>query len=1269
MTASDEAIGGGGSSSARTTAVPDHFDPEEIEDPSNPYPRPLFLVPLPPLARKKNNGNFDILAYGGDDGKVYLLDGEKKPRAIRKYDDEVKAIAVSPDGLRVSIGFDDGSTKIYAYDENEGDDEGEAAHHPFIPPKSLLANPTSEDGDDDDDEGFLSQAAGGLSQDEDGSGVVEFDGPRMDAAIRQMAFDPRCGGKGKPYHLAIVSESGNQPLAIVDAKDELSAKEVYLDEKSMEEHDMGGVRSVSYSAAGGNVLLATLGMDGKLVAWDVSSNDPLFWDTCHKDYSPVVPRADGGMAGDAGDKGCRVIWDTAAGTKDDGDSEAVLFLPGQTDVQYRLCPLSKMKGRSIEALTTEECKGHLKGPSKFVVDARGNGHNDTIVAMAVCPNHKSEDNGNRIATGGRDGKLLLWDLDLDEGTGEAREIALERRANTLGVPPVTSIVWRREEELHVAFANGTVMTLPVPEVGPKSKDSDEVMEEASEEMDDESVDGLATQPADKDAEESEKVALKKSKTAPIDEDTDYEFAAPADSTTSPRKGKSSKKNEASKFIDDEAEAGDEEDDDLQYDSPVKLATKSAASDKEDDDDGDIQYDDAIKPSDKDEVAQSKENDAQAQENDGAVEDDVEFDGHGDPIPPATLAPDYRHDLPPLQPAFAPSSTPLGEPRRILCWNHVGVVTLRSDDDEGADSNLNLVDIAFHETAGLVGGRRPVTLTDNVGYIVGTVGDEGAMFASDLLEDPADSDDEDDVDDEGGLDAVVIRAIRRDRRRRRKGTTGAGGSRVHFHRFETFGRMADKDWSAGLPDGERALGCATGSGWGAVITSRRFLRLFTISGIQGPVHWIPGEPVTVVGRDRFVAVFYHRAATPTRDGTQLMGYSIVDGITGAPVVTGEVSALSPGASLSWAGFTDKCALSVMDSDGMLSMLARYGGPAASSNTGNWMPMLDTVGLKKSVTDVFWPVEVYGGKLVCVALRGGKDHPDATRRPVTTTLNLRIPLAMSLTGKSGPLEEGSVRATFALHQEKVLDNYLVSQGEANEDEIEEEYAQKCNQVDKVTLKLFGSVVQSGKVERGYDLVQRLHSEKSYDIAIQMADRIGHRKLSDRIDELRLRKFPPIDEEEEEEAFDDDAASFDSGVRRGGRSDSFDEDEPVIATRQQRMERMARGISPERGRGVSTSRQGHVHEHDDLPEGGYSTTEEESPPRESLKRKLEEDNNLAGRSSQSSSKKRINPFAKKKMESPAKGIMKVPHGSPTKLSLSRASTFSAKSRQKQRCGKQIV
>ena len=58
----------------------------------------------------------DVLANSGDDGIISLLPrGEKGGLtivALRRYDDKVRALVVSPDGLRVAVGFDDGSTKV-----------------------------------------------------------------------------------------------------------------------------------------------------------------------------------------------------------------------------------------------------------------------------------------------------------------------------------------------------------------------------------------------------------------------------------------------------------------------------------------------------------------------------------------------------------------------------------------------------------------------------------------------------------------------------------------------------------------------------------------------------------------------------------------------------------------------------------------------------------------------------------------------------------------------------------------------------------------------------------------------------------------------------------------------------------------------------------------------------------------------------------------------------------------------------------------------------
>jgi hypothetical protein len=58
------------------------------------------------------------------------------------------------------------------------------------------------------------------------------------------------------------------------------------------------------------------------------------------------------------------------------------------------------------------------------------------------------------------------------------------------------------------------------------------------------------------------------------------------------------------------------------------------------------------------------------------------------------------------------------------------------------------------------------------------------------------------------------------------------------------------------------------------------------------------------------------------------------------------------------------------------------------------------------------------------------------------------------------------------------------------------------DKVTLKLFAATVDDGKLEAALELVNRLHLEKSYDLAIRLADR--HDKLADMIEDAKERKF---------------------------------------------------------------------------------------------------------------------------------------------------------------------
>jgi chromosome transmission fidelity protein 4 len=177
-------------------------------------------------------------------------------------------------------------------------------------------------------------------------------------------------------------------------------------------------------------------------------------------------------------------------------------------------------------------------------------------------------------------------------------------------------------------------------------------------------------------------------------------------------------------------------------------------------------------------------------------------------------------------------------------------------------------------------------------------------------------------------------------------------------------------------------------------SRRFLRIFSSGGNQGQVVWLKGEPVTMAGRGRFAAVFYHEG-TPLPDGTQQLGYTLYDAVACSIISKGSVSCISKGSSLSWVGFSNDCSLMAMDTDGMMSMLVAT--DASSDNSFEWAPVLDTVGMRKSADDQFWPVTVYDGKLVCVPLKGGNNYPDAARRPVTATLGMRLPLARSSIAK--------------------------------------------------------------------------------------------------------------------------------------------------------------------------------------------------------------------------------------------------------------------------------
>lgn len=296
-----------------------------------------------------------ILAYGGDHGTISIID-QGKASIARRFDDAIRAIAVSNDGKRVAVGFDDGSTKIFLYEHDaESQDQ-----HPFLQQRE------SSNNDDDDD--FLSQ---GDQLGDDDKNETSFPGPRFDAPVRHLQFDPRSN------HLCIASESG---VCIVDVTSASTLDQRLLQNEADKQHDASGVRGVAYSFQGKDkVLLATLDMTGRLCVWDVSGDDAdLDWELLHRDSHKCIAKPDIGEIHDADpyDRSCLPV-----------SIHKGFVLPGMTDVQLRLCENPKEQ--------------------HFLVSLPEKGHVDSIVAMVPSPD------GKHLVTSGRDGRVVLWAIDVE----------------------------------------------------------------------------------------------------------------------------------------------------------------------------------------------------------------------------------------------------------------------------------------------------------------------------------------------------------------------------------------------------------------------------------------------------------------------------------------------------------------------------------------------------------------------------------------------------------------------------------------------------------------------------------------------------------------------------------------------------------------------------------------------------------------------------------------------------------------------------------------
>ena len=245
------------------------------------------------------------------------------------------------------------------------------------------------------------------------------------------------------------------------------------------------------------------------------------------------------------------------------------------------------------------------------------------------------------------------------------------------------------------------------------------------------------------------------------------------------------------------------------------------------------------------------------------------------------------DPPPLrQEPFQPGSTPVHLENRFMVWNSVGIV--RCTDTE----NENSIDVEFHDTT----YHHSIHLPNVQNYSIADLSNETLILA-----------------------------------------TNGDESAVSGKLFCMLLNIWDstKEWQIVMPNEEfiEAIGC--GTGFIAVATDKRFVRIFTSGGIQTDMFSISGRVVCLAAFEHFLMIIYHSASgMPEEQSLSMYVLNVEHKLkVNHPVPNPTPVALCPKSLVSWAGFTDEGTPCVVDSDGVVRLFNR-----AIGNT--WTPIAST-----------------------------------------------------------------------------------------------------------------------------------------------------------------------------------------------------------------------------------------------------------------------------------------------------------------------------------------
>ncbi|KAI9137719.1 hypothetical protein BKA69DRAFT_1096218 [Paraphysoderma sedebokerense] len=407
----------------------------------------------------------------------------------------------------------------------------------------------------------------------------------------------------------------------------------------------------------------------------------------------------------------------------------------------------------------------------------------------------------------------------------------------------------------------------------------------------------------------------------------------------------------------------------------------------------------------------------------------------------------------MQSRFQPGATKERNGMRYLAFNMIGVI---HTVDESA---YQVVHVEFHDRS----TYRSFHFNDPRKFTMAALGDRAALFAVE-------------TDDETNTPSTIS--------------------------LRSFDSWANKsDWVAQLHKDEDVKAIAMGSRHAIVVTSKHYVRIFSIAGVRTYMFSLDG-PIVAVTAHRNLAVFVYHADCPL-NGNQRLNYILFDLEKNKEILHHRLS-LTPKSLLAWIGFSDDNMPISYDTKGTLRGLLPHANP-------HWIPLLDTSLLHENVESelekpTYWPVGVTGKDLMCIICKGINKEPGFPR-PMMCDIELKSPIT-HLDGNTDQLEEKRFRMD-------ILNRHVQDEAVARDefDVLRGEIQRKNLEIDKVLIQLIQAACKNEKTQRAYDLATLLHLPKTIDAAIKLAAFHHMPALAERINGVKEARVKQLEREEEE------------------------------------------------------------------------------------------------------------------------------------------------------------